>query len=358
MLKKVGYHNGLIPIGNANVYQGKPVWTDGRVAYGWHYNIQNAIQAENRKTAGLWVAAENNRGHVETYWCLMDENLNFKNVPIRGLPTPNDNVYNYYCYPWVCCTWEDWSDSECPWHGEMIYSNTNHYEFKGQIVQMDNDGKVLTYYDVYDRTLREYTQYWLCQYENDGSVTKTDLKPLHDKYGGFCDWYRISHDGENHPGFIFTALNTNGAYVTVHDENDQDHPYKHFYASNGTCTEQPFPTHIDLSSKAKLILPSLDLIVNGTTYGNDILQLLKASTWPGLGAPANCVHAYNDIVIAQYSNAPDGQYGVMFKDGTLYSYNSFYDIGEGEGVNISPQRCWSLAEIPGGQWYINYNPYE
>lgn len=356
MLRKIPFNSNLISIGNSPHYNGQLVYSDGHVAYGWQYNIQQPTTGINRATAGLWVAAESNIGHGDSYWCLMDENLNFENVPLRGLPEPHENVYNYYCYPWVCCFWEVFDDPAL-YRGEMIYSDTNHYEFKGRIVKMNSKGKILTYYDEYDSTLGEYTHIWLCSYNSDGSVVKTDLKSIYNQYDGFRDWYRISASGEDYRGTTITALDTNGGYVTVKTEN-QDEPYIHFYCANGRCTEASFPAQMVLSNKAKLLLPSLDLIVNGTTYRNDILQLLSASMWPSIGTPANCVHAYNDIVIAQYSNAPDGQNGVMFKNGTLYNYYSFYDREAGEGVHISPQKCWSLAEIPGGQWYINYNPFE
>ena len=106
------------------------------------------------------------------------------------------------------------------------------------------------------------------------------------------------------------------------------------------------------------MLPSLDLIVNGVTYSNDVLQLLDdnpAYRWGG--ANVNGVHAYDDIIISQFSNDPYG-YGCLFKNGTLYDHYSFMDYYSGEGVIINPIVCWSLSEIPGGQWYINYNPYE
>ena len=355
MLRKIPFNSNLISIGNSPHYNGQLVYSDGRVVYGWQYNVQQPTTGINRATAGLWVRASHSVDYGNVFWCLMDENLNFENVPFRGMPEPSDNVYNYYCYPWACCTWIDWNDDECPYHGEMIYSDTNHYEFKGQIIRMDGNGKVLTYYDEYDTILSEYTHCWLCSYDNDGSVVKTDLKQIKDTYEGFRNWYRICAYGIDSASFVITALNTNGGYVTV-KTTDPDEPYIHFYCANGTCVESPFPTQMILSDKAKILLPSLDLIVSGVTYSNDILKLLDGRTYTE-AAPVNGVHAYKDIVISQFSNDGYG-YGYMFKNGTLYNHYSFYDREEGTGVTIGPIYCWSLAEIPGGQWYINYNPYE
>lgn len=356
MIKKVPYNSNLISIGNSPHYDGQLVYSDGRVAYGWQYNVQQPTVGINRATAGLWVHAEHSVDYGNSFYCLMDKNLNFENVPIRGLPAPYENVYNYYCYPWAICTWNDLSEDP-PQQGEMIYDSTNHYHFIGYLIKAE-PGKVLTYYDEYDDMLGQYTHYWLCSYDEDGSVIKTDLKPLHDQYDGFYDWYEI-YAGEPDPGIgtTITALNTQGGYVTVKTE-DPDEPYIHFYASNGVCTEQPFPTQMILSNKAKILLPSLDLIVNGVTYTNDYLQLLGGSSsywWNS--AKVNGVHAYDDIVISQFSNDPYGD-GYMFKNGTLYDHYSFYDQQTGNGVIISPVYCWNLAEIIGGQWYINYNPYE
>lgn len=354
MIKKTPFTSNLISIGNSPHYNGQLVYSDGRVAYGWQYNVQQPTTGINRATAGLWVRAEHKVDYGNTFYCLMDENLNFENVPLRGMPEPSYNVYNYYCYPWACCTWIDWNDDKCPYHGEMIYSDTNHYAFKGEIVRM-GPGEILTYYEEYDYTAREYTHIWLCSYSNDGSVVKTDLKYIYDQYEGFRNWYKISYDGEDHLGTTITALNTTGGYVTV-KTTDPDEPYIHFYCANGTCIESPFPTQMILSDKAKLLLPSLDLIVNGTTYRNDYLKLLDGNG-PTYAATVNGVHAYKDIVISQFSNAPYGS-GYMFKSGTLYDYFSFFDSETNTGAIISPISCWSLAEIPGGQWYINYNPYD
>lgn len=354
MIKLIPYNNRLISIGNENHYDGQLVYSDGNVAYGWHYVPQQINTAINRSTAGLWVCAEHLVDYGDSFWCLMDENLNFENVAIRGLPDPSENVYRGYCYPWVYVVWMDWTDYTQ--HGEMILDSNNHYSFIGNVIRVDNNGRMLTYYDEYDDILHEYTHYWLCSYDNDGSVVKTDLKPLSDQYDGFRNWYKISAGQQVTVSTIITALDTQGGYVTVETES-QDEPYIHFYCANGVCTEASFPTQIILSDKAKLLLPSLDLIVNGVTYGNDILQLLDGRNYDGGGYTVNGVHAYKDIVISQFSADPYG-YGYMFKNGTLYDHYSFRNWETGEGVLIHPYYCWSLSEIPGGQWYVDYNPFE
>lgn len=359
MIKKVPYTSNLISIGNSPHYDGQLVYSDGRVAYGWQYNVQQPTLGINRKTAGLWVCAERMPYTGNSYYVLMDENLNFGDVAIRGFPDPYENIYNWYCYPWACCTWSDYSENPKE-QGEMIFSSDNHYHFVGNIVRM-GPGEILTYYEDYDDTLGQYTHYYLCSYSNDGSVVKTDLKPLYDQYHGFRNWYQISAGQGGGMAKTITALDTQGGYITVENPDPQagpDEKYIHFYCANGTCTETQFPTQMILSNKAKILLPSLDLVVNGTTYSNDYLELLDTNShywWNG--ANVNGVHAYNDIVISQFSNDPYGD-GYLFKDGTLYDHFSFRNWETGEGVSIEPIWCWSLAEIIGGQWNIDYNPYE
>lgn len=358
MLRKIPFNSNLISIGNDNHYNGQLVYSDGHVAYGWHFVPQQITPAINRATAGLWVDAERMPSTGNSFYVLMDENLNFENVAIRGLPDPSYNIYNWYCYPWAICNWMDYTDYLT--HGEMILNENNHYSFVGDIMQVE-PGKILTYYNEYDDSLRQYTHYWLCSYDTDGTVTKTDLKPIYDQYNGFYNWYQISAGEQPVITTCITALDTQGGYVTVKNPDPQagpDEKYIHFYCAEGVCTETPFPDFKQLSSKAKLMLPSLDLIVNGVTYSNDVLQLLDdnpAYRWGG--ANVNGVHAYDDIIISQFSNDPYG-YGCLFKNGTLYDHYSFMDYYSGEGVIINPIVCWSLSEIPGGQWYINYNPYE
>ena len=53
MLKQVPYNNKLIPIGNAPVYEGKPVYTDGQVAYGWLYTPQRQNGGAVRDFSGF-----------------------------------------------------------------------------------------------------------------------------------------------------------------------------------------------------------------------------------------------------------------------------------------------------------------
>lgn len=354
MIKKVPYTSNLISIGNSPHYDGQLVYSDGRVAYGWQYNVQQPTLGINRSTAGLWVCAEHLVDYGSSFWCLMDENLNFENVPLRGLPDPSYNFYGGYCYPWVYTTWFDNTDYNT--HGIMILDAEHHYEFIGDIVRMDNNGNILTYYSDYDSTPWHK---WLCSYANDGSVTKTDLEPLLDTYNGPRDWYRISagESGSEHAwALALTSLNCDGAYVTVETQNP-DEPFIHFYCANGTCTESAFPTHIDLSANAKLMLPSLDLVVDGTTYNNDPLKILDAKYTTFLTTNVNGVHAYKNIIISQFSDTTYG-WGYLWKNGVIYDHFSFWNSETGEGVLIHPYYCWSLSEIPGGQWYIDYNPYE
>ena len=346
MLRKIPFNSNLISIGNSPHYNGQLVYSDGRVAYGWQYNVQQPTVGINRATAGLWIGAERIPDYGDDYYVLMNENLQFDSVAIRGID-PFNNYYSYYCYPWVCNTWFDTTYYVTA--GEMILDNEHHYEFLGEIVRMDNNGNILTYYSDFDS---EPQHYWLCSYANDGSVTKTDLKPISDTYNGLRDWYRISAgEGYEHISTTtLTSLNCDGAYVTVETE-DPDEPFIHFYCANGTCVESPFPTHITLSANATLSLPSLNLVVDGTIYNNDPLKILDAKYTTFLTTNVNGVHAYKNIIISQFSDTTY-ENGYLFKNGTLYDRNAFRDS---DNVIIHPVCCWSLSEIPGGQWYAGYN---
>lgn len=345
MIKLIPYNNKLISIGNENHYDDQLVYSDGNVAYGWHYVPQQINTAINRSTAGLWVCAETSDSGGNDIFILMDENLKFNKTAIRGI-NPDTNYYQYYCYPWVCNTWFDstlYSNV-----GEMILDENTHYEFVGNIVRMNNNGEVLTY----DSSPTQHR--WLCKYSSDGSVIKTDLYPLLDEqYSGPRDWYRISAgEGAEHVrSLALTSLNCDGAYVTVETQNP-DEPFIHFYCSGGVCTESAFPTHIDLSANAKLMLPSLDLIVDDVRYNNDPLKILDAKYTTFLTTNVNGVHAYKNIIISQFSDTTYNA-GYLFKNGTLYDMFTWRDSDD---ITINPIHCWSLSEIPGGQWYVNYNP--
>ncbi len=98
MLKRVPYNSRLISIGNVNHYEGQPVYSDGRVAYGWQYASQGTAFPISRKAVGLWVNAETWDSGGNNIYILMDEGLHFDKVPVRGLD-PIYNTYAYYCYP-------------------------------------------------------------------------------------------------------------------------------------------------------------------------------------------------------------------------------------------------------------------
>lgn len=346
MLRKIPFNSNLISIGNSPHYDGQLVYSDGRVAYGWQYNMQQPTIGINRATAGLWVYAERIPSTGNSYYVLMDENLNFSDVPIRGIDPLN---FSYFCYPWVCNVWYDSTDYNE--HGIMILDAEHHYEFIGDIVTMNNNGEVLTIWN------DNFQHYWLTQYANDGSiVSRTDTKALFNydivDYFSITAGYSPTIYSLLDPA-IYACATVNGGYVTAKDPQHTGQ-YLHFYCGGGLCVETSLPTHMQLSAETKLMIPSLDLVVNNTVYSNDPLQLLDPRGY--YITNVNGVHAYKDIVISQFNDTTYG-YGFLFKNGTLYDSFSFYNGETGEGVYIYPRYCWSLAEIPGGQWYINYNPW-
>lgn len=135
MIKRVPYNDKLIPIGNAPVYAGKPVYTDGQVAYGWTYSPQQKNPLGLPDTSGFWVGSEFYNGYQ----------LAKRNLQLGELIAGHAHG-DLQCYP---C----WASIEnitvSPPHYGFLHTPTGVYDFYGAVVAMDSNGTIITYDDFY-----------------------------------------------------------------------------------------------------------------------------------------------------------------------------------------------------------------
>ena len=144
MIKRIPYSENMISIGNANHVPGKPVWSDGRIAYGWNYTPQKNAVAQSSFRAGLWVA------ELDYY------NIAYKLVT-NGLQAGRwirGNAYHVgYCLP-IFIDGGIWSPE--------IHSDDVDYTASGKVLAVDTNGKAMT-----------FTSTQIHQYDSDGTITAT-----------------------------------------------------------------------------------------------------------------------------------------------------------------------------------------
>lgn len=360
MIKRVAYNSNIKPLGNMDVYDGKQVYVDtsGQYCFGWHYTPQRAITGVNRSATGLWVAAENTSKYVTPYWekyyVLMDENLTFPDVPLRGLE-PNTDVYNGYAYPWAFKTVYDYDIGDFV---TTVVSENNSYTVDGDVLLITSAGETLTMYSPYDDSLHAYTHFYLQKYNSSGSiVSRIDLMPVLEDpvfpgqwlkvidWCAYCNGIDISTWITSPAGFIIYDIDN--VYFTVEDtnESDPDKKYHHYKCGNNIVVEvSALPGVIQLSDVAQLSIPTLNLIVDGITFNNDPLGLLEDTT--NQGAYVSGVHAYKNIIISQKTHYANGQHqwGKIWKNGIT--------LNDPVDITTQPYKCYDLVPIKNSQWNI------
>lgn len=151
MLKKIPYNDNLIQIGNAPVYAGKAVYSDGKVAYGWLYVPQHK-NAPTGKIGpfGFWVGEEINNVY----------RLAGKDLLLGANITANNGHGDAQCYP-------------CYATSGKLYKRNGGYNYNGLIVAMAGTGAMLT-----------YDKFNLWFYASGGRYALMDMSPLRYNSGG------------------------------------------------------------------------------------------------------------------------------------------------------------------------------
>lgn len=331
MLKKVPYNSGLISIGNAAVYDGKPVYTDGRVAYGWHYTPQQKA-SEMNDYKGLWVGEYGNydTGTLgEGAYKLVQRGIELGNV-LRG----RNIRANDYCLPWVG-KYGYVSDLQTI-DGQQGYSY-GQYE---RIIAFTPDGRLLTY-----STL----PYKLYQYTEAGAKTETDLSQIDkckDRFNqNSQEWGVI-------PGIMQLAT-PDGCYIYAKLKQQQGQPapvYKEYFAGNGALIERSYPQEFfidgyngqDGQPVVKIRLADMALTIGAKTYTGDPLGLLQNVTSDTIINPA-AIHAY---VLKDRQDNVTGAYIMKREEftGHLWLFDNdteTFKLKEYAGL----RHCWNLAML-------------
>lgn len=288
MLKRVPYNDNLIPIGNSPVYNGKPVYTDGQVAYGWQYMPRRPVlpKVKKRGVEGYFI------GNIYT-------NYNCYELALPDLTLsasiPSNLPLGFYAYPCVATPMSN-----------TMYTPTGNYHFLGELISMDSQGRCLTYVD----------ELKLYQYDGQGNITHiTDLSPLGiPSWGGDLTLYLFDYWDHNNMGSIidyygidwwdaqqfFQLATPDGAYITM-TEDYQQGPWHTYYVGNGRIVQRNYPNNWQVGVNATLNLNNFDLTIDGNTYSGDPLGVGtpvpnyggNIFTWP------SGIHVLNNYAISQ-----------------------------------------------------------
>lgn len=133
MIKLVPYNRNLISIGNERHYDGQPVYTDGRVAYGWHFVPQAQVSAPAKDFGGFWVGVESGNAYK----------LAKRDMELGGRigSFSHGAVQAFPCYATI-----DNTGGYLPEYGDVFTVN-GMYHYDGAIVSIDGNGKLLVYDD-------------------------------------------------------------------------------------------------------------------------------------------------------------------------------------------------------------------
>lgn len=218
MIKKIPFNSNLISIGNSPHYDGQLVYSDGRVVYGWQYNVQQCNKSgllPNKFIPGIFTNTWTNVTHTGEYYregnksLLLTDNLTWtNNCDISGFEEYLFGTLNYYCYPWVC----DYTN-------HRMYTANKSYNYAGHyVLAMDTNGNMLTFESEWDSTLGGYNSK-LHNYNADGDDVVTNLNAYDYSY---CDYFLLNinnyyNTGSFSPmdvGLPFQLSTVNGTYLT------------------------------------------------------------------------------------------------------------------------------------------------
>lgn len=129
MIKKVPYNSNLTPIGNAPVYAGKPVYTDGRIVYGWIYPGQR-IPAGVADSGGFF-AGEDSYSKISI---------------VRTNLSKIERLSGYHGDMWAIPAWATLEYDQYHECG-FVHLQQGCYKFDGAVVALGSDGSALIYYN-------------------------------------------------------------------------------------------------------------------------------------------------------------------------------------------------------------------
>lgn len=367
MIKKVPFSSSsMVSIGNANNYDGKPVYVDssGRFALGWNYTFgyQPYVPTIKRLPGGIWTnLGEWNSTESRTKYKLLNNDLSF--TPYDYYATfnefpqidPNTFSVNYLAYPY-CAFSASVSNT-----GNPIYNlNGLMYYFDGIPIAVGSDGSMLSYYS----DQMSYDNY-LYEYDAQGNQThRTDLNSLRIQ-NSFGDWvfkpqdplrqnydnpYVFSNVGSR---WYFQFATPQGAYLTVSDSL-QGTSKTTYYCGGGNVTQQQIPQTYQINANYEIRLSDLAIIYNDgqttQTLANDPLGLLyyDPNEWFIPPVYIDSVNALDDLI----------NYKVYNVNASREECNNYVwkpvvnpDQSIGQRVEIDPY-VYKLAYISDGNWYV------
>lgn len=162
MIKRIPYSDSLISVNNASHANGAPVWSDGRIAYGWNYtgklNVPNG-----ELLSGFWVGEE----EADTaFYPNLKYRYQLASTGFRlGKSTITANGHGQaQCFPCYATIF----DFQLPEDGIVYYLDSQNqyqqYSFNGALIYLTADGKAVSYDD-----------FCLYFYDADGSYTRISL---------------------------------------------------------------------------------------------------------------------------------------------------------------------------------------
>ena len=196
MIKKTLFNNNLIPIGNANFYNGKPVYSDGKVAYGWNYVGQFPTFARKPAGGGFWVGEES--FVTDSY----EYRLAGKNLLLEQ-SVKSFKHGSFQCYPCYA------TDKLATVQQGSLFKKSGGFSYYGTILAMSENGKLLT-----------YDSWNLRFYNENGKYSRLDLSPL--RYGlgiqcidGFKNSGTVEHVIAENDSYrkAFQLATVDGAYI-------------------------------------------------------------------------------------------------------------------------------------------------
>ena len=332
VLKKIPYNNNLnlSVIGNSNVYDGKPVYTDGNVVYGWNYTPRRpVVSSVNYK--GLWVGEYGNydTGTLgEGAYKLVQRGIELGNV-LRGR---NIRAIEY-CLPWVG---NGIAYGIQTIDGQQGYSY-GQYEY---IIAFAPDGRLLTYNILTDK---------LYQYTATGARVETDLNQIDkckDRFNqNSQEWGAI-------PGIMQLAT-PDGCYIYAKLKQQAGQPapvYKEYFAGNGALIERSYPQEFFIDGYngqngqpvVKIRLADMALTIGAKTYTGDPLGLLQNVTSNTIINPA-AIHAY---VLKDRQENVTGAYIMKREEltGHLWLFDNATETFKSKEYT-GLRHCWNLAML-------------
>lgn len=253
MIKRILYNDNLISLGSAVHYDGEPVWSDGRVAYGWEFPpAAPAVAVGN--VSGFWVGEEQSFGY----------RLCQKNLSLTKKKAGFSAFYEAVAFPCYATV----EGPAAPYLNNYIFNTLSKqgYKFDGCVLWLNKDGDAIVYNDehVFFYSFSNYCKadshglpLRLCEprvYDNDGNVVDQD---------GFGASYTMSSDGED--VYVYSHLDTMS--------EDFSSPFAEIHNGIVTCDSYTGQGSITTNKSVWLVDPQMsDVDISSLDAGDTILR--------------------------------------------------------------------------------------